>query len=79
MAPLIPSQTAIKVTASQPGIVVTTVGAIEPGQFQPPPMLDLLKSIASLEREMEVVTVGKVGVVNAPSGPPDWSAIVHEW
>jgi len=47
MAPLIPSQTN--------GIVGTTVGAIEPGQVQLPPMLDLLKRIASLEREMEVV------------------------
>jgi len=55
-------------------------------------MLDLLKRIALLEREMEgvrarnnmsknkdCVTVGEVGVVNAASGPPDWSAIVHEW
>jgi len=42
-APLIHSQTtATTVTASQPGIVVTTVGAIEPGQVQPLPMLDLL-------------------------------------
>jgi len=93
MVPLIPSQTtAITVTASQPGIVVTKVGAIEPGQVQPPPMLDLLKRIASQEREMEVVrarnnmsmnkdcvTVGEVGVVSTPSGPPDKSAIVHEW
>jgi len=99
MAPLIPSQTtAITVTASQPEIVVTTVGAIEPGQVQPPPMLDLFRRrrrrlrIATLERNMEGVrtrnnmsmhkdceTVGEVGVVNAASGPPDWSATVHEW
>jgi len=51
-APLIPSQTtAISVISG----IVTTVGGIVPEQIWPPPMLELLERIASLEKELEAV------------------------